>query len=85
MKPQDQLQLAAIDQWNATFPVGTTVWYLSTTGQQLPCKTASEASIKGRTAMIFLEGRSRCVALDRVRLRTEVIAPNRARGGGVPK
>ena len=63
---------AEVDQWNSVFPVGTSVWYRTDGGSELPDKTRSEAELlSGHTAVIWLEGKSGCVALDRVKLRTE--------------
>lgn len=63
---------AEVDQWNSLFPVGTLVWYRTDAGRELPGKTRSEAELLGgHTAVIWLEGKSGCVALGRVVLRTE--------------
>lgn len=69
------MEAAAVDQWNATFPVGAAIFYKEDDGKMTETRTTSEAQmLGGHTGVIWIEGRAGCVALDRVRLRTEPIA-----------
>lgn len=66
------MELAAVDQWNSTFIVGAGVYYTEDDGTLTETRTRSEAWMLGEhTGVVQIEGKSGCVALERIRLRTE--------------
>lgn len=66
------LEQAAVDQWNAMFPVGSAVYYTEDDGRKTETKTRSEAwMLCSQFGVILIDGRTGCVHLDRIRLRTE--------------
>jgi hypothetical protein len=73
MKPrqltQEQLQ-AVCDAWNRANARGAPVWYRDDNGQMMATATRDEAFVlSGHTAVIFVDGKSGCVALERVTVR----------------
>jgi hypothetical protein len=53
--------------WNARYPPGTPVWYSPVIGEpptQLFATRGPAYVLSGHTAVIFLEGKAGCVALD---------------------
>lgn len=60
----------AVDGWNQQQDVGVPVTYRNDAGKLTATTTRSQASVlSGHTAVIWLDGISGCVALDRVELR----------------
>lgn len=56
-----------VDGWNQQHEVGIAVFYRKDNGSGVTTTTRSQASIlSGHTAVIWLDGVSGCVALDRV-------------------
>ena len=56
-----------VEVWNNRVPVGTSVTYKKDDGSSIETKTRSAAEILGgHTAVVWLEGISGCVRLDRV-------------------
>jgi hypothetical protein len=56
------------DRWNAANPVGVAVDYTDDLGKVTATKTRSEAYVlSGHSCVVFLEGKSGCYALERVR------------------
>jgi hypothetical protein len=55
------------DTWNHQVAVGALVTYRKDDGKLLTTRTRSEASVLGgHTAVVWIEGKAGCVALDRV-------------------
>lgn len=70
-KTAEQLQKQC-DEWNARWPVGTEIEYYPVAGdtQYSVHRTRGPAYVlSGHTAVIFLEDKSGCVALDHCRER----------------
>ena len=60
----------AVDGWNQQHAVGAAVTYRNDAGKLIAIRTRSPADVlSGHTAVIWLDGISGCVALDRVELR----------------
>lgn len=58
------------DRWNGQNVKGVPVYYRKDDGRDVPTATRSEAYVlSGHTAVIFVDGISGCVALERVRVR----------------
>lgn len=63
-------QVTLIRDWNEAHPIGTDVIFRRDVGEPLETKTCSRAQLlNGHTAVIWLDGVSGCVALDRVSAR----------------
>jgi hypothetical protein len=66
-KTEAQLQ-AQCDEWNRTHPMGCDVWYHPVIGEpgcsKYPTREMAAYVLGGHTAVVFLEGKSGCVALD---------------------
>jgi hypothetical protein len=59
-------QEAEVKIWNLANPVGTPILYTDDFGRQTATTTRSEASVlSGHTAVIWITGKSGCVALER--------------------
>jgi hypothetical protein len=58
-----------VDAWNTTVPVGTAVDYTSYPGakaERFATRTAAEV-LSGHTAVVWLQGKSGCVAISHCR------------------
>ena len=67
MQPNPRKLAAAIRRWNSSNKIGARVSYTKDDGRFLTTCTRSDASIlSDHTAVIWLDGISGCVALDRV-------------------
>lgn len=65
--PSPRKLAAAVDRWNKSNKIGALVSYTKDDGRFLTTRTRSDASIlSGHAAVIWLDGVSGCVALERV-------------------
>jgi hypothetical protein len=69
-----------VESWNNRVRVGDPVIYRDEFGKEHKSRTRSEAGVlSGHTAVVWIEGRAGCVALDRVRA---VVEAERKTGAG---
>lgn len=66
-RPTTKQHYQKVETWNKLVPVGAKVSYRKDDGHNIKTRTRSEASmLSGHTPVVWLDGVSGCVLLDRV-------------------